>query len=999
MRWCKADTNSVYVTKRAFAIESLATFFGIRAEVQTQEYLALDKKLPFRNQVPIIPFVPTDLGSPEDTQFRLKNQVTISDTTVLPVEIRRQLVNLGWDETDPGTLVDVQREILMVRSLPMSYFSGPLLDKGSSELDSKHSRRLKHLRRRPIFIPVFGMGNLGLIDLLNDAHGGLYNLTSEIAYYYLREDPAAFLRVFMGGLRTKSQDQNEALTRLRLLVSKGASFPPAFAYTLLNDILGFIKWRAREAKGTPIDILYQSLPLLADLVGMVPDMALRDLRKNKVDMFLIPGSTSWAELESDVSSNRTDRAFEFACVQISQNLLMQRLVTTYPKEATSLKKILLEGDAANYIRHRPRNKSVSSSGKANQINAFEVLNARSWISVVHGLFYATPRGFNDRTQLSGFLRQIDVIVGDHGQDASIVIQVLRLYTMLGSKFRRLFSTNRGFSLVIPTLFKIYCSLDRNMHKLRNATIFVWHQLYIAYGDTFIFQAISSLALLITGGISATSNYSIALFEWLQALGDLPKQCLADAASCSIDAIELTADNFDKPASGRNVTDAEISVNRSARHSLADTLRLFFTVIAYDPSSLRAQQFVQIITLLLPHLMKIPVVEGIVGDGILALLRIFAQWPRYTKNSSHAAEETIDIEPLNIEGSKILLSDRAGIGFQEAYGKHWQQNDKVTIRQDFVLLLAVYADHGGRDLGQSHRQVAIIVRQMLRDLASSKVHSRTLFIGRYITSCITPKQRSSAEAEKQMNYFLDQIAPSVQQCGRTVDFTDMNSAIALFVRSTNGQVNPDLISTICLGIITPEIAALCSQHEDDEAAAIIFGLSIVDICLGMFMHCEMDVVSIFSKQLMSPRFLTYLVVPFCQKLLVISSNTKQSASANSDVDRWITLLAWLLSSCQQTALSLQSHQSVSRSTIGRKQSRKGTRDVDDGEITMNSVRGTVTALTFALSLTAVKLVLIKGEEHFRSNVGLWSDVANVFRSVKLSGHKQPGATQGRFIPNI
>lgn len=83
-------------------------------------------------------------------------------------------------------------------------------------------------------------------------------------------------------------------------------------------------------------------------------------------------------------------------------------------------------------------------------------------------------------------------------------------------------------------------------------------------------------------------------------------------------------------------------------SLEDLVRLFLTIIAYDPGSLRAEQFVHILQYLIPHLLQeSSSVRMLVDEGIAALIEVFL---KFSKSSKPLLSST------GISGSGIINID-------------------------------------------------------------------------------------------------------------------------------------------------------------------------------------------------------------------------------------------------------------------------------------------------------------------------------------------------------
>src|ERR1700719_153949 len=81
----------------------LSSLFGYRFNILTQDYIAVtSRRLPFRSGAGALstPFVLTDLGSSKFTLDEPRWMSKLKHSGNFPVEIKRQIQELGWDENE-----------------------------------------------------------------------------------------------------------------------------------------------------------------------------------------------------------------------------------------------------------------------------------------------------------------------------------------------------------------------------------------------------------------------------------------------------------------------------------------------------------------------------------------------------------------------------------------------------------------------------------------------------------------------------------------------------------------------------------------------------------------------------------------------------------------------------------------------------------------------------------------------------------------------------------
>ncbi|CAG8805194.1 24565_t:CDS:2, partial [Racocetra persica] len=231
------DLYSTNVLIRAITIRKISSLFGHRNQLLTQPYVSEPgRKRPFRAQAPAIPFVPAELGSQEMMYepYRIP-KMTTQDT--LTADVRKIIQELSWEEDD-----NIDDHIKRIKT-PISALPTFYLDEEEFKAEEEMSFQMAHekamsirisgnplqknnmqltnaSKRRAISIPILSSFSLRLVDLLDDAHGGVCNLTKELITYFLRDDPHLFLRIFFSDLGTSNFDtQKELISRIRFLIS------------------------------------------------------------------------------------------------------------------------------------------------------------------------------------------------------------------------------------------------------------------------------------------------------------------------------------------------------------------------------------------------------------------------------------------------------------------------------------------------------------------------------------------------------------------------------------------------------------------------------------------------------------------------------------------------------------------------------------------------------------------------------------------------------------
>ena len=238
-------------------------------------------KRPFKVQASAIPFVPTDLGTNEVMMYESSKESRNKNSLYNGVHQRIQ--ELGWEDDDETELNHSMRIVTPVSLLPTFHLDEEEFKKREGNLQITHDN-IRSIRgdaatsnkqgntnkRRNISVHILSSCSLRLVDLLDDNHCGVYNLTKEIIMYFLRDDPLLFLRIFFSDLGTLNfETQKKLLTRIHFLISMQHVFPPGFTYILFNHLSGILKWYSRDNKENGLGLMTYVVPTLAEMIPTV----------------------------------------------------------------------------------------------------------------------------------------------------------------------------------------------------------------------------------------------------------------------------------------------------------------------------------------------------------------------------------------------------------------------------------------------------------------------------------------------------------------------------------------------------------------------------------------------------------------------------------------------------------------------------------------------------------------------------------------------------------
>lgn len=435
----------------------------------SQNYI-VDKnhRRPFKLARVPISFLPTDIGS---SSFVLREDLAKGNSSggqVIPLELRKRLADIGW--TQDESAMDQKQEWIMT---PFSLISGQQLEKVEGGLPTtmvtrsqtgalerppspagEHvaSTQARAVKRRPIFVPHLVAILPDLASLAYDDDYGVANAARVAVMDWMRHDPGLITRPALDALSTRETPLNSAFAVFRGYLYTQSTLPPAMAHHMFNHLTGFLRFSSREAEGedAPTGFAY-TVPLLSKLVAQVSDMSLRELRRAKIDVFLVPSGSLWfpssapvgsmfprslSDIKGSSSKDTVHRLGEVILVRVAQNLLMANMLKRDRQDIQTFRKnmprlvlptisstITLSMEPRSLLPRKGRTSSRESGVDADTLG-LSLLLSRSYVLLVTEIFRSLPRHLNDRSELAILIDGLNQILFVHGEDIGIVAHVL-----------------------------------------------------------------------------------------------------------------------------------------------------------------------------------------------------------------------------------------------------------------------------------------------------------------------------------------------------------------------------------------------------------------------------------------------------------------------------------------------------------------------------------------------------------------------------------------------
>ncbi|KAI7868550.1 hypothetical protein BDF14DRAFT_1791460, partial [Spinellus fusiger] len=649
------------------------------------------------------------------------------------------------------------------------------------------------------------------------------------------------------------------------------------------------------------------------------------------------------------------------------------------------------------------------------ITILSTLRSRLWLRFIDVLLNGLNKNYNDRQEFESILKGVNSIILEHKNDFGIMGQALVLYTRVVTRFKRLFVSSRGYTAFIPALFKVFCDVE-HLAPIRSAIVFAWCRFYAVHEEAFVFQMLGALVPLILSAYNKSnvlgSWMTDSLFTLMEAMHNPPRlgvtsdilglqlqvelddqerfvQELIDTASTPL-TMPLSTTLL-KPLAKSTSTPALPMAGHDyseRKFKLDSFIRLFLTVIAYDPGSLRAEQFIIMLQYLLPRFWNSSHYKELIADGIAALIDVFGKFSKNTKpihgihhiNTAHSgasAKNTMAEERDKAQGTS--RSESA----QHAYGKQWQQNDRLTIKKDFVLLVHAYLKNKGHLSDISHEKMAGIIKTLMRDYSSLReMTCSTDWLRDYLVDALGTMD-DTRNYTKSFKKVLHQIYLQYRTQWKNTDAADLYEGLAIILERGQGQaVNMLDIASLIKERFVPFglTVAMRSDWDKDESGHTRFCNALVRLMIAILENSTQDVLQELEQLPASTVLMSKVIIPIC-----LQYDLRWDGNIASKVRRyrpnpaanWMRLLVYTTKACSQASLlkSKSSGFSLTALTSGIGQTYgEGVNPVDTVEMREALQSTSSPALLFALSFTALKVILVRGAKSLDATKGAWVQVA-------------------------
>jgi hypothetical protein len=491
---------------RRRVVRRFSALFSLRHQILDQFFI-LDRAhpRPFKLARPQASFVPTDIGSSKYVRGEDIDDYKDSDGTVLPLELRKRLSEIGWEHD--GGPVDQRGEWAR---MPMSMLSIGQLDhldnnaaayqppspggetvssqdatpqklaersKGNPQLlRRKSSGTTRGGKTRAVFVPALADVVRLLAPLLYDEDYLVAADARGLFTTIMKDDPAILGRPVYDMLPKGGNGLKDAITTLRAYMHVGERLAPIMAHNVFNHLAGFVKNLRNSTDPASLGAYAYSIPIMARLATQVSEMSLREIRRSKFDVYLMPSGLLWfppAAPDSLMFPKSFIRSHEeqigpwednelprqivwITMIRTSQNTLFLSLLRRNPQDVQFIRKnftrlILPTREGAVSVRDLelgdfvPRRSASYTMPSMSDCTLHELSYTLSisYVLLVAQILRLLSRHLNDRKELALYFEGLNRILLTHSKDTGVVTQVMigtMNLTLMGSLWTNKFAS-------------------------------------------------------------------------------------------------------------------------------------------------------------------------------------------------------------------------------------------------------------------------------------------------------------------------------------------------------------------------------------------------------------------------------------------------------------------------------------------------------------------------------------------------------------------------------
>ncbi|CAG7849750.1 SubName: Full=Uncharacterized protein {ECO:0000313/EMBL:CCA73209.1} [Serendipita indica DSM 11827] len=1002
------DLNSDSESVQAKAIDRIARLFSWRYQILTQTILTdRSHRRPFKGARQPLSFVPTDIGSIHFIPDRSHTVDRVQFASTLPSDIRRRLIELGWDKDETSIDRNPAKDMAPLSVAPSDRLTvqggpAPLIEVNDSTTKGLLRRKSSGggqggNKKKPVFVPELAALLAVVLKLSTSSNLELSNSARNLLLEVLRDDPGIFARPHLEHLL----DDPRAILQLDESMHLQARMPAALSHLIFNHFAGVLKHLARvQSLENPLVLYAYSMPSIAHTAAHVSGISIRELKRAKLDQIMLPSGSLWFT-DSMLPGPMFPRGlagpatpFELlppslvaiTMVRTAQNMMLTNLLKRDSKEVHTIRKMFTNftlpaltkevgfAEKQQISRFLPLDASALSlkplTNDEVNVRLISLALARSHLVLVAQIFRCLSPQTNDVQEVFQLLDTVNQILIAHGGDTGIVSHAMIAYMLAMARFRRLFSSNGGFVLIMPAVWKTYCDSEGGSKAIRGAIEYAANRFNAIHTDTFIFQAVDAAASMVAHpSLLAPESFARNVATLISSLGasfrgEINAGGIQNATRSDERDAMLTRLNEPEvlisAAEGQGNMSAMVDEFGGRVFSQENVARLLLTVIADDPTIVRAENFLKLFRFITPSLYDNSMqARTVIREGIDALGRtVFARsWTPRTEVRAAQGESGANVPDMR------STQPTAEFSSARLLAKATAPSSLHSMRQDYLQLIVAYTKAGGQLPTDVARRAVEMVKSILRESPSSITNNVAMFLREFADSSLL--KPGKAVTSQEAIALLGEIPVLVHQYGLAVDFSGIFEVLTRMCSEDRFIADHGFNRMVVSGFFRAGFNSVESASLTNTLRGIGYRRSLVTLTAVLALLPGIDVLSHLQSRRANAGILAGFIIPLC---LHLPSSAPTHATAASLRRTWLHLIGYAFNACLNVA-----HGRAAPKTTGT--GLQARPSWGDGQ--HSSPRGIVASLLFALQ--AIKIILIRvGEEISKALPDIWLRASNLIR---------------------
>lgn len=550
-----------------------------------------------------------------------------------------------------------------------------------------------------------------------------------------------------------------------------------------------------------------------------------------------------------------------------------------------------------------------------------------------------------------------------------------------TRFKRLFTSGGGYTLFMPALVKIYC--ESGSHPgIRPAIEYAINRFYALHKESFLYQSLGIIGQMVMLPGLDQNWFGKSVYDLFLSLNKGVTAATTDAAGIhNINKLQerealLVSTAEEKPhtffASIRRTESRasgdQFSVNlpeeyETERLRMDNFIRLFLTVIAHDPSILRAQHYLRLLRHIVPYLYNASdSTRSILQDGITALCVILTKAFNRAKTADgsleRSAEDSAFLPPVGLEGQ---ASEQSKV-----------PSDIQAMRIDFLFLVLSLGQAGCEISLSLARQTLNLLKVVLKDChANDPPEAISSFLSDFVRMLLI---REQPQMPKAVVTFLQDLSPIIHAYMVVLDFTAVFEVILQVSSIPVYVADPTFAQVVVSEICTAGLAACELAASENQLMTLPCRPTLVRLIGEAIFLLGADVIEELEKRTPSHAFLAGVILPLALSIatraqLLTKGLQTQDRHRTALANAWFRLLFYTMSACQRSRPQGELRRSKSREK----------RNSDSDKFWRSQLP------SFMIALQILKVIIIRGEADISSVVpGIWERIAGFCRMVLVDG---------------